>query len=306
MRGYVGGALTNILQRDGVSFKVYDKLLYEDDYMKDHEFQFGDIRDTDQVVKFCEDCDVVVLLAAIVGEPACNLDKKLTTEINYEAVKNICENLPRDKHVVFISTCSVYGVNTEVVTEKSETNPISTYSITKLNAEVHVKERNGTILRLGTVFGLAGSSARLRSDLVVNTMTMNAFYNRKVTINGGNQWRPLIAVKDVAGYIAEAADRKIEGTYNLAYTNMTIEDIGKTVYSFFAYDCEIDIAEDPTDKRDYSVSSQKALGVFHFSPDITIENEIEALKKTLIDGRIKNMKCSKYSNLTHLKKEWNL
>lgn len=305
-RGYVGSALTNLLERDGYNFKVYDKLLYEDDYMKSREFQFGDIRDTDQVIKFCDDCGVVVLLAAIVGEPACNINTETTREINYEAIKNICEKLPKDKHVVFISTCSVYGVNDQIVTEESPTNPISAYSITKLNAETHVRERGGTILRLGTVFGLAGNSARLRSDLVVNTMTMNAFYNKKIVVNGGNQWRPLIAVKDVAEYILESCQNKYEGTFNLAYKNMTIEDIGKTVYSFFAQDCEIEIAEDPTDKRDYSVSAAKALELFFHESEHTIEKEIEGLKKVLTEGRIKNIKCSKYSNIAHLKKEWSL
>ena len=67
-----------------------------------------------------------------------------------------------------------------------------------------LKNKNGVLstynLRLGTVFG---PSLRNRFDLVVNTMAKNANYENKISVHGGNQWRPNIHVDDVAdGIIA--------------------------------------------------------------------------------------------------------
>ena len=52
-----------------------------------------------------------------------------------------------------------------------------------------------TALRLSTLYG---PSPRMRYDLVVNTLTMKAWCDRKIRIFGGNQWRPLLHVRDAA------------------------------------------------------------------------------------------------------------
>ncbi|MBI2057842.1 MAG: NAD-dependent epimerase/dehydratase family protein [Candidatus Yanofskybacteria bacterium] len=43
--GYIGGAVTDILLAKKISFSVYDKLVYEHQYMKPVDFIYGDIRD---------------------------------------------------------------------------------------------------------------------------------------------------------------------------------------------------------------------------------------------------------------------
>jgi len=107
-QGTSGGLTCDLLVGRGHSVMAYDNLLYEDRYLKFLPFTFGDIRDTEKVLKCAEDYDVVVLLAALVGDSACAVNPDLTDGINYTAIKNICEKLPKDKHVIFASTCSVY------------------------------------------------------------------------------------------------------------------------------------------------------------------------------------------------------
>ena len=48
-------------------------------------------------------------------------------------------------------------------------------------------------------------------DLVVNVLTMRAIIHNEITINGGDQWRPIISVIDIANYILEACQKVIEG-----------------------------------------------------------------------------------------------
>jgi nucleoside-diphosphate-sugar epimerase len=127
VRGYIGDTLVNYLINRNYDVTVYDNLLYNDHYFKNVPFIYGDIRDTNKLLKACQDCDVIVLLAALVGDAASSLNTKVTEEINYEAVKNICEKLPKDKFVIFFSSASVYGYIQDLVDEKGETNPLSLY-----------------------------------------------------------------------------------------------------------------------------------------------------------------------------------
>ncbi len=125
--GYIGGITCDILIREGFDVTVYDNLLYENRYLKEIPFIYGDIRDTEKLYKISKDFDIIVLMSALVGDPACNIDHKLTEEINYKAIKDFCKIISPDKHLIFISTCSVYGAQEGMLDENSPTNPLSSY-----------------------------------------------------------------------------------------------------------------------------------------------------------------------------------
>lgn len=298
--GYLGGLTVDLLRQKYYSTSVCDTLMYEDRYLKDVMFYNTDVRNTDEIVEITKrlNCNNIVIMAAIVGDAACNVNQKLTEEVNYQAVKNLCEKLPEDVHVIFMSTCSVYGANKNIVDETSKTNPLSAYASTKLRAEKHVLDRNGTIFRLGTVYGLGDQFSRIRADLVVNTLTIKAFSEGEVTVFGGNQWRPVISAKDVAGYVVEACERREEvaGLYNISYKNVTISDIANTVKSVFP-----DIKINKTghlfeDERNYKVSNKKSKKVFKYEPLYRIIEEVQDLKSLLAEGRIKDPTNINYHN----------
>lgn len=296
--GYIGGLVTDYIneQKDLPLAKVYDNLLYEDRFLKDVPFICGDIRDTKSVLKNVENTETVILLAALVGDQACNVNQKLSEEVNYEAVRNICKFLPQDVHVVFASTCSVYGSSENSVTEESRTKPLSCYASTKLQAEKHVLNRGGTVFRLGTVYGVGDQFSRIRADLVVNTLTIKAFSEGEITINGGAQYRPIISVKDVAHYIIEACERKVSGLYNIAFTNMAIYEIAEVVKTVFPEVQVNMIGEMFEDERNYKVSTEKANKSFIHKPTISVIDEIFELYSLLKEGRIKNPKDVNYHN----------
>ena len=298
--GYIGGYLVDQLLANGDEPVVYDNILYEDRYLKDVPFVRGDIRDTDKLVKAAEDCEVVVLAAALVGDPACSVDKILTDKINYQAIKRACNKLPKDKHVIFMSTCSVYGAQDDVLDEESGTNPLSEYAVTKLKAEDHVKERNGTIFRLGTVYGVGDQMSRIRLDLVVNVLTYNAIKNGNITVNGGDQWRPIISVKDISGYIIEAAKRKPNETFVLSYQNTTIKELGELVVKELP-GTEIKYTEISfQDARNYKVCAKKAEDYFDYMARWSPADEIKQMEKIFREERLKNPDDEIYSNGKYL------
>lgn len=296
--GYIGGATVDLLLEAGWLPVVYDNLLYEDRYFKHVPFIYGDIRDTQKVVEAAEDfdCKTVILLAAIVGDPACNVNQELTRDVNFVAIKNICEQLPKDVRVIFMSTCSVYGASQGVVDEESPTNPLSSYASTKLQAEKHVLQRDGLVFRLGTVFGLGDRFSRIRADLVVNTLTIKAFTKGEVTVNGGLQWRPIIAVGDIAGYVEEACRNSLTGKYILAYKNTTIKDLAHEVVSNIP-DTKINYIDSLfQDERTYQVDNAKSLNSFSYKPHISVSDEVRVMYDLLKQRRIKDPENINYVN----------
>ena len=151
--GYLGGAVTDLLMDSQYNVRVYDSLLYEEEYRKPVDFVFGDVRDAVLLKPQLQWADVVVWLAAIVGDGACAADPELTVDVNEGSVVWLVRNF--DRRIIFTSTCSVYGANEGVLDEDSPLNPLSLYARTKLNAERHLANSPAIIFRLGTLFGVA-------------------------------------------------------------------------------------------------------------------------------------------------------
>src|SRR5262245_32464455 len=104
--GYVGGAVTDLLQSTGHNFRVYDGLLYEESYRKPVDFVCGDVRDWEQLLPHLQWADAVVWLAALVGDPACALHPEVSIAINHNSVQSLAEVF--NGRIIFLSTCSVY------------------------------------------------------------------------------------------------------------------------------------------------------------------------------------------------------
>jgi len=207
--GYLGSHLVELLLCNHYKVRVLDNLSFGDNALKilKKKFKFelikGDIRDLRVVLNSMEGCDAVVHLAGIVGDPASKLDPIQSAEINYLSTKLVADAASyfQIKQFLFASSCSVYGASkNRLLSEKSKLNPVSIYAETKLKSEEIILEESQkylspTILRAGTLFGY---SNRMRFDLVINLFAAQALSKHKIIIEGGNQWRPFVHVKDTA------------------------------------------------------------------------------------------------------------
>jgi len=284
--GYVGGALTDILLKTSHEVCVYDALLYEDDYLKKVPFVLGDIRDRVRLKKYLKWADAVVWLAALVGDGACALDEEAAREINEKSVKWLARNFKG--RIIFTSTCSVYGVHEGILTEESPVGPLSVYGQTKLASERFLDGKNAMIFRFGTLYGIGDRYSRIRLDLVVNTLTAKAMTEGRLKIFGGNQFRPLLHVRDAAKAIADNLTTKHKGIFNLHSENMKILDLADKVVKKVPK-TKMNISKmNLTDLRNYQVSSQKAKKAFGFRPKLRVEDGIEEIKQLFGERRIKN------------------
>lgn len=294
--GYVGGALTDLLRDTFHEVRVYDNLLFEEVYQKPVDFIFGDIRDKNKLKAQLDWAEAVVWLAAIVGDGACAINPGLTLELNQEMVRWMSKNF--DGRIIFMSTCSVYGAQEGELTEDSPTNPLSLYAATKLASENFLKYSDAIIFRLGTLFGLGDNYSRIRLDLVVNTMTARAISEGKLKVFGGEQYRPLLHVKDAAQAIVDSLESKHKGIYNLHQSNMKMLDLAKLVNLYIP--SELDVVDTTfEDSRNYKANSDKA-GAIGFNPQFVPDDGILELKELFEEGRIRNLNNPRYSNVGFL------
>lgn len=296
--GYIGGALTDILLKTNHSVRVYDALLFEESYLKGVSFVFGDIRNKKHLKEQLEWADAVVWLAALVGDGACALNPEISTELNQDMVKWLADNY--GGRIVFMSTCSVYGEHDKVLDETAPTNPLSVYASTKLTAEDYLKNKNAIIFRLGTIFGLGDNFARIRLDLVLNTLTTRAIVDGEFKVFGGEQWRPLLHVRDAAQAVADNLETKHTGIYNLHQENVKIIDLANQVKKYVP-SVKMEIVDIKfQDARNYKVNSDKARKILSFNPKLTAEDGIKEVKKIIEERRIKDVNNPRYSNQSFL------
>ena len=206
--GYLGSVLTQKLIENGYNVSIIDSKIYGNflpvEVQEKINICYEDIRRLDKGIKIIKNSDVLIHLAAIVGDPACDLIKEAAVDINLNGTKNIIKLAEKyDKKLIYSSTCSVYGAQEKLITEKSKVLPLSIYALSKYASENLLIESklDFLIFRMGTLFGY---SPRMRLDLVVNTFVVKALTEREITVFGGEQWRPFLHICLL--YTSDAAD----------------------------------------------------------------------------------------------------
>jgi nucleoside-diphosphate-sugar epimerase len=312
--GYIGSILVRKLLARGREVRVLDSLVYGDGAIRDvldHPhltFIRGDCRNMQDVVGAMRGVRSVIDLAAIVGDPACDHDRKTAREINYAATRMMIE-IAKGEGVgrfIFASSCSVYGAAEELMDETSDVHPLSVYAETKVDSEqallaAATSEFGPTILRFSTIFGL---SPRPRFDLVVNLLTARAKQAGVITIFNGGQWRPFLHVDDVAEAIVrvlEAPGPLVAGEiFNVGddRMNYTLSDVAERISEAFP-GIRVERA-DNSDHRDYRVSFNKIRERIGFTCSKTLEDGILELKNALTSGLVTDYQDPLYSNVRFL------
>lgn len=303
--GYIGDAAVKTLLERGHVVTILDNLMYGGAYMRKHKnlrFIRADIRNKQVVYDQIIMHDSVLHLAAIVGDGACAVNPDVTADVNFKATKyiaDLCRQL--NKTLVFASTCSVYGSNPEFLTEDSETSPLSIYAGTKLEAETFVRlVPKHYIFRLGTLFGLGGEHSRLRCDLVANILTFKACAGEKLTVFGGEQWRPLLHVRDAGAIMATATVKCPEkyGTYILAKKNIQMVDLARSILRSCGLNESryLDITDMPfEDQRNYKINMNEH-GGRQFIKKYDLKDGVVEMRDIIGEGRIKNPWATQYHN----------
>lgn len=318
--GYIGSLVLRRLLEAGYHVRLVDALMYGDGAIQElyvhpnFEFTQGDFRHIETVVRSLVGMDAVIHLGAIVGDPACAIDADFSTEINLIATRVLAEACKGYgiRRFIFASTCSVYGASDLTLDERSALNPVSLYAQTKIDSEQILLQLSDsrfspTILRFATIYGL---SPRPRFDLVVNLLTAKAVREGKITVFGGDQWRPFVHVADAAHAVFLALQAPLEAvqgeTFNVGSDaqNYTINQIGELIQRLIPR-AELVQQGNDVDKRNYKVSFAKIARVLHFSPHHTVEDGVREIQAALEAGDIDDYYDRAFNNHKFLTAEDN-
>ncbi|MCJ7812017.1 NAD(P)-dependent oxidoreductase [bacterium] len=292
--GYVGSILVRELLDKGYAVKVVDRLFFGDQgirEVKDRiELVVEDIRNIDS--SLLEDIQGIINISGLSNDPTAEYNPKANFEMNTLAAARLAKLAKEQgiKRHIFASSCSVYyvpiGIDTEdvILTEDDPIDPKAAYSKSKYEAEkllLELADENfcPVILRKGTIYGF---SPRMRYDLVVNTFLKSALSKGLLNLHyGGEMWRPLIDIHDVANvYILalEAPEDKVCGQiFNIVSKNYRVSELALKVYQILNdHGKEVKIQSDYRYKgiRSYRVSTEKAENVLGFKPKISLEESI--------------------------------
>jgi nucleoside-diphosphate-sugar epimerase len=262
----------------------------------DHfELVVGDLRSETLLDEVMPGHDAVVLLGAIVGEPASNRDPELTASTNLHGSVAVLEAARRHgvPLFVFTSTCSNYGISDSdgPINETAPLMPISPYSETKVAAEKLIVAAasptfHPTVLRLSTAFGM---SPRMRFDLLVSDFTAAAVFEGKVLIYGEQFWRPFVHVQDIAkgiDLVLNADSDAVSGeVFNLGANENNIQKIGLgQAVQRLVPGTDLEFVERNEDPRSYRVDFTKVAERLGFTADWSIDDGIAELAPALQQG----------------------
>jgi nucleoside-diphosphate-sugar epimerase len=301
--GYKGSVLVPKLLARGYKVIAFDTQWFGN-FLTPHEdltIVQGDVRVVSDIP--LEGVDSIIHLASIANDPCGDLDPKLTWEVSALATMQLADKAKRVgiKQFIYASSGSVYGIkDEEQVTEDLTLEPITEYNKTKMVAErvllSYSNDMTVQIVRPATVCGL---SPRMRLDVSVNMLTMQALCNGKITVFGGAQVRPNIHMDDITDlYIFMLENpEKTSGVFNAGFENISILDIAKLVQA--KVPCEI-IITPSNDPRCYRINSDKLLST-GFKPTKNVASAIDEIVGAYQSGNLKNE--DRFYNLKWMQQE---
>jgi nucleoside-diphosphate-sugar epimerase len=287
--GYVGTPLAQELLAHGHTVRGVD-IQWFGNYLQPHphlELVKDDIRNASSWD--LRGIDVVLHLANVANDPCAELDSKLNWEVNALATMFLVERAIRDgvPHFIFASSGSVYGVKEEPeVTEELSLVPISDYNKTKMISErvllSYADRIRAVVVRPATV---CGYSPRMRLDLSVNMLTMQALTKGKITVFGGDQTRPNIHLRDMIRlYEHFLAHPELRGVFNAGFENISILDIAERAKKHVPAEVIVTPSNDP---RSYRLSSKKLLAT-GFQPKYGVEDGIREVIEAYRGGKLQD------------------
>ena len=298
--GYIGSYFVDSFQNK-YDIKIYDSNFFSRNSENKGNIIYKDIRNIS--LEDLKDIEAIVHMAELSNDPLGDLNKEVTRKINHEGTMRLLEiaNRSNVKKVIYMSSASVYGFSNDIVSELSTTNPLTEYAKAKVNNENFILDNEFSfqtiILRNSTAFGY---SKNLRLDLVVNDLTFDGFFNKKIKLlSDGTPKRPLVHIHDICKLIdlilidTRNLDKEIinVGSDNL---NFSIKEVAEVIGNILNLD---DIVfEKDADQRSYQLTFDKLKYLFpnfqiNFSIKQGVEDLIKNFEKYNLSGNEKRLKA---------------
>jgi UDP-glucose 4-epimerase len=225
--GFIGSNVVRLLVEGGHSVAVLDNL--SSGYRQNIDetaarFIEADVRNADRVVQAAKGVEVIIHMAASVGNQRSLADPRADTAVNALGTLNVLEaaRAVGARKVVYSSSAGIFGeLRTLPIAEDHPVEPDSPYGVSKLAGEKYclaysrLYDLESICLRYFNVYGV-----HQRFDAYGNVIPIFAtllLRAEPLTVFGdGEQTRDFINVADVArANVLAACDRGVSGAFNL-------------------------------------------------------------------------------------------
>ena len=296
--GYIGTVLSEQFLDAGYQVRSLDNFLYKNNHCvlpylgrEGYESMYGDFCDVGVLENALKGITDVILLAGLVGDPISKKYPEASRAINDVGIKNCIDQLNGIglEHLVFISTCSNYGLigDNQLAHEEFELKPLSLYAKSKVRTEQYIMSLKGkvdytpTVLRFATAFGL---STRMRFDLTVSEFTRELALGRELLVYDANTWRPYCHVRDfgrLIDLVLQAPITKVAfEVFNAGgeVNNYTKQGIVDAILEQLP-NAQVKYKEHGVDPRNYRVDFSKVKKILDFNPKYTVPDGIKEVLK---------------------------
>lgn len=299
--GYKGSVLVPKLLHRGYAVIGVDIMWFGNELQSHPNLSVikGDVRNLDPLL--LKGIDAIIHLSSVANDPCSDLDPQLTWEVSCLATMQLADRAKRlgIPRFIYASSGSVYGLKNEAqVTEDLEPVPLSEYNKTKMVAErVLLSYANDMVVQIVRPATVCGVSPRMRLDVSVNMLTMQALTKGEVTVLGGDQTRPNIHIDDVTDlYLFLLEHPEVTGIYNAGFENLSIRAIAEMA----AQKANAKIAVLPSnDPRSYRVNSDRLLAT-GFRPKKSVSLAIDEICSAFHSGKLKDFE--RWYNLKWMQK----
>lgn len=287
--GYKGSVLVPKLLAAGHDVLAFD-IQWFGNFLRPHpglKIVKGDVRNLDEID--LDGVEAIIHLSSVANDPCGDLDPKLTWEISCLATMQLADRARRRgvERFIYASSGSVYGIKDEAqVTEDLELTPISEYNKTKMCGErILLSYQDSMAVQIVRPATVCGYSPRMRLDVSVNMLTMQALTRGRITVFGGEQERPNIHIEDITDIYLFLLDHpEHTGIYNAGFENISIRQIAEMVTRHAPAEIVVTASNDP---RSYRVNSDRLLAT-GFRPRRTVEDAIRELAGLYRQGALRD------------------
>ena len=197
--GFIGSHLVNELSKSNTVINIDSR-------------QGKDITDLETLKREFEGVDYVFHLAALISVQESSDNSKKYFEINTLGTLNVLSAAKEAgvKKVIFPSSASIYGDNPTPHKENMLPSPLSLYAITKMDGEYLMKMfkdiygLNTTVIRFFNVYGPGQEKG------VISKFIKNALKNEEIILQGGEQTRDFVYVKDVVRILIRSLEKDVD------------------------------------------------------------------------------------------------
>lgn len=229
--------------------------------------------------------DLIVHLAAITDATSSFEREAETTENNLSATRHVAKAcLENNVPMIFASSTSVYGPNTDEVFESdvANLNPHSPYAKVKLEEEKYLQELAVTdglqclIFRLGTIHGVSNG---MRFHTAVNKFCWQAATGIPLTIwsTAMHQKRPYLSLSDFArllDFLPEASLDFQGEIYNVVTGHYSPAQIAQIIADYLKKEINTNIVESEVMNQHSYVASTLKVEAAGFSFKGSLERDV--------------------------------